>query len=269
MEKLTTNLLPTLPLRRKNTYKYDYGSLLIIGGSSAYLGAPILAGVAAFRMGTGLVTIALPENLYHRYHPEHPSLIIRPFANLDELITIMEKTTAVIFGPGIDINNPQNNVILEFLLNQKVPLLIDAGGLDILKQIDLTKYQNRDFVFTPHLGEAKRLLDGKEPAVNYQSLIYQQNVLVLKGSVTIIANHQQSFLADRGSNAMAKAGMGDVLSGMIGALLAQGYSSLDAAKLGVYLHQSAARIAVQEIGDISLMSEDVINAIPKAIKELR
>ncbi|MGI6714475.1 MAG: NAD(P)H-hydrate dehydratase [Bacilli bacterium] len=269
MEKLQRLNLPDLPLRRDNTHKYDYGSLLIIGGSSSYLGAPILTGAAAFRLGTGLVTIALPEQLYQRYQPTYPSLIIRPFASLEALRTLLEQATAVVFGPGIDKDNSQNKDILLLLFESQLPLLIDASGLDILKMIKREDYHDRDFILTPHLGEARRLLDGKNPMEFYDELIYKRNVLILKGPVTIIGSQKHRFLADRGSSAMAKAGMGDVLSGIIGSLLAQGYSSLDAAKLGVYLHQSAAKFAVETRGDISLMSEDVIDSIPEAIKEIK
>ena len=112
------------------------------------------------------------------------------------------------------------------------------------------------------------MLDGLDPLSNYELLIKDNLTLVLKGSKTLIANSSECLLATKGSAALAKAGMGDVLSGIIGALLAQGYKPLEAAKLGVYIQQSAHIIALETSSPLSLMSEDIISSLPTAWNKL-
>ena len=269
MPQLTISDLPSLPLRRANTHKYDYGSLLVIGGSIGYFGAPQLASRAAFRMGTGLVTMALPADIYYQFQPHFFSQMIFPYSSPNELMALLKKKTAVVFGPGMDAQQVVNQEMLKMILATKIPIVIDAGALDIFKTLIPHMSDLSQVVITPHLGEAKRLLDGQDPLSNYADLLIKHLTLVLKGATTIVAQDHRVFDATRGSAAMAKAGMGDVLAGMIGGLLAQGYVPLAAAKLAVYLHQEAARIAWSQKGDVSLISEDVIEALPEAIAKLR
>ncbi|MDD3389438.1 MAG: NAD(P)H-hydrate dehydratase [Bacilli bacterium] len=265
MKQLLELDLPQIPFRRANTHKYDYGSLLVIGGSIGFFGAPQLASKASLRLGVGLVTLALPQEIYYRFEPQFFSQMIFPFAHPQDIVALLKKKTAVVFGPGLDSNIIENLEILKLLLAEKIPLVIDAGGLDIFKPLLDSNEDFSQVVITPHLGEAKRLLDDGDPLVNYSRLTINNLTLVLKGPTTLIAHKDQLFEANQGSSAMAKAGMGDVLAGMIGALLAQGYTPLEAAKLATYLHQEAARIAINQQGKISLISEDVIDALPIAL----
>ncbi len=268
MKELLVKNLALLPKRSKEGHKYTYGSLLIIGGSIGYLGAPELSGLAALRSGVGLASIALPNDIYYSFKKDVLSLMFFPYQTSSDIKALLPKKTAVVFGPGLNKDDPQNEAVLETLLTAKIALLIDASGLDIFKRV-MDKFDDfANVVITPHLGEAARLLDGLDPLTNYELLLKKNITLVLKGSTTIIAKNNERFLANNGHPAMAVAGMGDVLSGVIGAFLAEGYSPLEASKLGVYIHQAAARYALKATHEISLISEDVINSLPFVYDEL-
>ncbi len=268
LKELTLQNLQAAPQRISESHKYTYGSLLVIGGSLNYMGAPQLAAQAAFKCGVGLVSIALPAHTYFKFEQKVLSAIIFPFFTKENIKERLDKFSAVVFGPGLDIKSKLHLQVLEMLLESKIPLLIDASGLHLFKKVAAKFDDLSQVVITPHLGEATTLLDGLDPLSNYELLIKDNLTLVLKGSKTLIANSSECLLATKGSAALAKAGMGDVLSGIIGALLAQGYKPLEAAKLGVYIQQSAHIIALETSSPLSLMSEDIISSLPTAWNKL-
>jgi len=258
-----------IPIRKRasKTNKYDYGNVLIFGGSIGYFGAPALSALAAYRTGSGLVSVALEEEDYPFYLNLNPEVMIKRYLDLEEVDKLLIGKDAALFGPGLE-DNLINEKILRLLLSKDIPLVIDATGLMILKRIGFTD-NLKHCILTPHMGEARRLLDDEDPQAKSGVLTSLGAVVIFKDNVTSIMDDEHAFLSDRGHPGMAKAGSGDVLSGVILSLLGQGYARIEAAKLGVYLHQVAGSIAVAECGEHSLIASDIISALGKAISGSR
>jgi hydroxyethylthiazole kinase-like uncharacterized protein yjeF len=238
------------------------GHVLIVGGDVGHSGAPLMAAMAALRVGAGLVTIAT--------HPAHASVLnltcpevmcqgIRFVSSLQKLLT---KATVVVVGPGLG-QSPWAKRLLAMVLESKHPLIVDADGLNLLAK---NPQAQRHWILTPHPGEAARLLNTTVQDVQCDRLTALQNlqqryegVVVLKGAGTLVAGlHQLPALCDAGNPGMATGGMGDVLSGVIGALVAQGVPLGDAAKLGVCIHAEAADLAVVGQGERGLIATDLL-----------
>lgn len=263
-----TNLPPILP-RQKQTNKYDYGSILIIGGSLGFLGAPALSALAAYRTGSGLVTVLVQKKDFPFYHNLTPEVMLRPYENLHDINEALIKKDAVLFGPGLKGDDPLNEDVLWLLLERKIPLVIDASGLTIFKRLLEQDRHFENVIITPHVGEAKRLLDTQEPQKELAKLTQKGITVVLKDADVWIANEHVLYLADRGNPGMATAGSGDVLSGIIVSYLGQKKLPIEAAQLGVFIHQSAGGFAQVEVGEESLMATDIIKHIPEAIQTIK
>ncbi len=263
MKKITKDELLPLPKRSKQTNKYDFGNIVIFGGSIGFFGAPALSSLAAYRTGSGLVSIALEENDYSLYVNLNPEVMIKRFIDIEEVDKILENKDAVLFGPGLE-DNLMNERILKLLLRKNIPLVIDATGLTILKKVGLNKRLDH-VILTPHMGEAKRLLDSQEPHKEIHTLTSLGATVVLKDAVTTVYAKQYEGQLDFGNPGMAKAGSGDVLAGIIVSLLGQNYTYLEAAKYGVYLHQIAGGIACERRGEHSLLASDIIDSISEAL----
>lgn len=278
MQKISTaKIKKLLGTRDSNTHKGDYGKILIIAGSVGMAGAAVLSGRGAYCSGAGLVAFGVPEQLF-------PILQI----TLPEAICIPRKPgkidythyDSIILGPGLGVHRDNATLIDEILKSYNGFLVIDADGLNCISQYDLyqalldTKAQ---VVMTPHPGEAKRLL-GVTEIENREtfavSLSKTFNVTaVLKGAGTIIASTLPTgqtvvYINATGNPGMATAGSGDVLAGVIGSLLAQGLSPVDAATTGVYFHGAAGDLAASEVGETGLMASDICRYIPYAIKKI-
>ncbi|MFA5480785.1 MAG: NAD(P)H-hydrate dehydratase [Bacilli bacterium] len=263
MQKMTFEDVVPLAKRRKETNKYDYGNIVVFGGSIGFFGAPALSALAAYRTGSGLVSIALEEDDYAFFVNLNPEVMIKRFIDVEEVEKVIKNKDAVLFGPGLE-DNLMNERILRLLLNTNIPLVIDATGLTILKRIGFDQRLNH-VILTPHIGEARRLLDVEEPQMELKTLTDLGAVVVLKDAVTIIASNEANMASDFGHPGMAKAGSGDVLAGIIASLLGQKYSLLEAAKYGVYLHSIAGQIAVKKCGEHSVVASDIISAISASI----
>lgn len=249
MKKIAKDELRPLSKRSKHTNKYDYGHVLIFGGSIGFFGAPALSALAAYRAGSGLVSIALEEDDYAFYVNMNPEVMVKRYIDIEEVEKMLENKDAVLFGPGL-ADNLMNERILKLLLRKNIPLVIDATGLTILKKVGLGKRFDH-VILTPHMGEARRLLESEEPAKEVSTLTSLGATVVLKDAVTAIYTKQFEGQLDYGHPGMAKAGSGDVLAGIIASLLGQKYSLFDAAKYGVYLHQIAGQIAVENAESIA------------------
>jgi len=267
--KLGFENLPKLNARSKQTNKYDYGSVLIIGGSVGFFGAPALSALAAYRSGSGLVTVMVQKKDYPFYQNLNPEVMVRPYENLHDLNEALIKKDAVLFGPGLQGDDSLNEDVLWLLLQKNIPLVIDASGLTTLKRLLDEDRRFDQVVVTPHIGEAKRLLDTEEPLKEVERLTQKGMTVVFKGADVWIANRKELYVADRGNPGMATAGSGDVLAGIIVSYLGQKKLPIEAAQLGVYIHQSAGGLAKDEVGEESLMASDIIRYLPKAIQELK
>ncbi len=254
-----------IPPRPKDAHKGLFGHVLIVGGGLGMPGAVALAAKASLRVGAGMVTIAtLP--LYAQsalsYIPEAMIYGIEDPSDLDDLIA---RASVCVVGPGLGEDDWARSLFSK-LLTITLPLVIDASALHLLAGNDVQFKSRGHWVLTPHPGEAALLLDcsAKEIQNNRQAAaarIQQQygGTVVLKGQESLVVNPaQQVFLCEAGNPGMATAGMGDVLSGVIAGLIAQGVSIADAAHLGVWLHASAGDDAAKAYGERGLIASDLM-----------
>lgn len=258
-----------LPKRKHNSHKYDYGNVLILGGSIGMTGAPILSGLAALRCGSGLVTIGIQKKHYDYITKTYPELMIKPYDSLNDVIY---KKDVVGFGPGLGRYDSTYYDLLRELIDSGLPLVIDADGLFYLKDLLNEIHDGQNIIMTPHVGELAMLLgiDSKsileDPMKYVEDLVNKYNfTVVLKGTGTIIANREYSIIGHFGNPGMATAGSGDVLTGIITSLVGQGLSLMNAAILGVYLHGLAGNYARDEVGEYSLIATDIIKYLSNAI----
>lgn len=262
--------LSFLAPRKRNSHKGDFGHVLVIGGGLGMAGAAALAAKATLRVGAGAVTIAT--------HPEHvsamisviPEAMVWGIEEANDLLALLKNVSFCILGPGLGESEWAKNIFLVALSSQ-LPMVIDASALRLLA---LAPQTDDNWILTPHPGEAASLLACSSKEIQQDRLgsacLIQKKyggVVVLKGVGSVIATvEKNNFICSQGNPGMASAGMGDVLSGIIGGLVAQGYSLSEAAKLGVWLHALVGDKISQEQGEQGLLASDLINALPKMLK---
>jgi ADP-dependent NAD(P)H-hydrate dehydratase len=275
--------IPKLKPRAVDGHKGDYGKVCIIAGSVGMSGAAALAGRAALRAGAGLVRVATPKSILPIVAAIEPSFTTIALPEDSEgrisakaihaVLEAVEQNDAVAFGPGIGTSGALRS-ILETLLDQpNLRLVIDADGLNNLAGIkNWPARLKAKLILTPHPGEMKRLWSGlfrEELPVDRQEQALQlaqriNTIVVLKGAGTVVTDGEKVYINKTGNPGMATAGSGDVLTGVITALLGQGLSDFDAAVLGVYIHGLAGDIAAEKVGQVSLMTTDIIDSLPDA-----
>lgn len=266
-----------IPKRKAEAHKGSYGRLLVIGGSAGLTGAPVLAGMGALRSGAGLVTLGLREGLVLSEKPME--LMVRPWSEIHRLIETSKlgrEYDAVIIGPGLSREPDGRDLLLKLLVQETPAKVLDADALNILSTEDnwWTKAKG-PLILTPHPGEMARLtglsiaeIQKDRLAVAQERAGLWQAVLVLKGAGTIVASPDGSVYVNlTGNPGMATGGTGDILSGMIGALLGQGLSPLDSACLGVYMHGAAADLVGEELGYAGMIAGDLLSRLPLVFKE--
>lgn len=256
-----------LPPRSPAAHKGDFGKLLIIGGQEGTIGAPILAGKAALRTGAGLVYI-ITNSKQPITIGDCLELQIQNFANSKKLQELINKASVLLLGPGLGTDyNAQ--ICFEYAINSSLPLIIDADGLNLLAEnfSNLrSKIKHRgNWILTPHPKEAARLLNtdvatienNRFAAAEQLANIFNATV-VLKGAGTLIKSPDSPiYVCDGGNPGMATAGMGDVLAGIIAALVAQHVSIQDASSLGSFIH-AVAGDAVSKQGQRGMIASDVL-----------
>lgn len=253
-----------LPPRSRASHKGYFGHVLLIGGNHGYSGAIRLAGEAALRCGAGLVSIASRATHSSVLNNGRPELMCHAVEDLAALRPLLYKATVVVIGPGLGQDDWAQTMLLGVLADAKACVL-DADALNLLA----TQPMKRDnWILTPHPGEAARLLDcsTRDIAVDRFAAIKNLQdryggVIVLKGAGSLIADQQGIYVDTTGNPGMASGGMGDVLAGMVGALLAQNLSAIDAAKLAVYVHGEAADSIAEEAGERGMLASDLMPKI--------
>jgi NAD(P)H-hydrate epimerase len=256
-----TSLHGLMPGRRRDMHKGDAGHVLVIGGDRGMPGAARLAGEAAYRAGAGLVMLAT--------HPEHaahigaarPELIVHGVATPQELRPLLERADVIAVGPGLG-QGEWGDALFGAALDAKLPMVVDADALNTLATDPL---MHADWILTPHPGEAARMLGMSKQEIQadrfaavHELVASFGGVCVLKGAGTLIASLYDGVVSvcDRGNPGMASGGMGDVLTGVIAGLRAQGLISPVAARLGVWLH-AAAGDDVAASGEIGMLASDL------------
>jgi NAD(P)H-hydrate epimerase len=274
--------LPPLPERPAVGHKGMFGRVLIVGGNDGMIGAPAFAGAAALRMGAGLVQLAVPRSALAAalsITPECIGIGLGKVSAKDDLLKAADLADAVVIGPGLG-RTPEAEARLVRLVRLEKPMVIDADGLNILAAMKKwPAFFKARAVLTPHPGEMKRLakLIGRENvpsddegrtdiAAALATTVGQ--VVVLKGNRTVVTDGRRAYLNQTGDSTLSKAGTGDVLSGMLATLLAQGMERFEAATLGVHLHGMAGEIAGQRFGRRSALAREVIDAIGEALRQV-
>jgi ADP-dependent NAD(P)H-hydrate dehydratase len=285
MQEIET--IPKLKPRAIDGHKGDYGKVCIIAGSLGMSGAAALAGRAALRTGAGLVRVATPKSVLPIVASIEPSFTTIPLPEdthgrisskaINPILEIIDENDALAFGPGIGISG-ELRLVLETLLEQdQLQTAIDADGLNNLAGIkNWPVILKARLVLTPHPGEMKRLWSGlfreKLPAERQEQAAQlakrTKTVVALKGAGTVVSDGEKVYINKTGNPGMATAGSGDVLTGVITALLGQGLSEFDAAVLGVYIHGLAGDIAAEKTGQISLIATDIIDTLGQAFKKI-
>ena len=255
----------------KFAHKGTQGHALIIGGSLGKIGAVSLASMAALKSGCGLITAFVPKcgtNAIQSYFPE--AMVIQDNnKHYISSIAFDVQPDAIAIGMGMGTEKESKQAFHQFLKTNSSPLIIDADALNILSENSewLNELQPNT-ILTPHLGELKRLIG--EWKNDYQKIEKTRNfaqrnnlIVVVKGAHTLIVDSAMLYVNSSGTPALATAGSGDVLSGIIVGLLAQGYKPIEAAQLGVYIHGMTANITSNEINPRSFVASDIINNISK------
>lgn len=275
----TVSKPPRLPERPRDGHKGLFGRVLIVGGSRDMLGAPVLAGTAALRMGAGLVQVAMPRGILPAALSVSPELIglgLESKQDEQRLIDAANAADAVVVGPGLGASAQARSLLLKLIKLARL-MVIDADGLNILSQQKRWPVTFKAFaVLTPHPGEMKRLGKlirrndvpaddaGRIDLATVAANAFGQ-IVVLKGHRTVVTDGSRVYINQTGDSSLSKAGSGDVLSGIISTFLAQKMDRFEAACAGVWLHGKAGEIAGAIIGARSVLAREVIDAIPAAI----
>ena len=266
-------LAALLPYPDANTDKYRRGMCVLFAGNARFGGAAVLATKACQRMGAGYVKVHTAPGNEVLIRLSAPSAVVRTWSStvLAHLADAAERhPVAYVVGPGFDADDGDVRQILSAVLKTVAPVCVDGGALQMLATrqakalLELRAQAGQATVITPHLGEAVKLA---RELVRFLAENLQVTA-VLKGPLTFICHGAEIVCMDRGTAALAKAGTGDVLAGMAGALLAQGLEAPDAAVLATVLHALAGRIAAEAFTDIAVLPEDIIESIPRAIMAL-
>ena len=291
-EKFITNefVKELLPLRKQDSHKGSFGSILNIAGSTNYKGAAFLSSKAALKTGAGYITLATVKDVINSVSVLCPEVVCFPLEEKNgtisqkeykKIIEILPKYTVLQIGCGISSMGKNQANIENFVKNLfsavtdfKNPLIIDADGLNIISELKI-KNLPKNTVLTPHPKELSRLLkvdvsEIQNNRIKFAKIAAQKyySTVVLKGYQSVITNGEEVFVNSTGNSALSKAGTGDVLTGMIGGLCSQGLKPFDAAILGVYLHGLAGEIASKDLTEYSVNASELIEYIPQAIKKI-
>jgi ADP-dependent NAD(P)H-hydrate dehydratase / NAD(P)H-hydrate epimerase len=276
-----------VPNRKPDTHKGTYGHLLVMAGSRGKTGAAILACRAAMRSGAGLVTLAAPRSLNNILASSLVEVMTEPLRDNpaeemelpsdDDWRRLLERKNVLLFGPGIGVSDSTQSALHWLLKNLDIPWVIDADGLNNLAlDIERLRKAKTPPIVTPHPGEMARLIGKNTAAVNQDRIGIARSFatahhcyVVLKGARTVLATPEgKVFINSTGNPGMASGGMGDVLAGMLAALLGQGFSPEDAMKLGVYLHGFVGDYLTTQNGAIGLIASDIIEGLPAGMRAL-
>lgn len=271
--------------RPRRANKKDFGRVFILAGSKGLTGAATLASFAALRAGAGLVTLGCPDKVYPILARQHPEVMVRPYPSTPDgslsdrgftAISRFLKTQDVLaIGPGLGRHPSTSRLIQRLTKHSSAQLVIDADGINAFQgRTSIFKHCDAPPILTPHPGEFVRVFNGKKPINEserkkraLQVARTFKVILVLKGWHTVVAApYGRAWINPTGNPGMATGGTGDVLTGIIAALIGQGIFPYDAARFGVYLHGLAGDLAARKKGEISLVAGDIIEFLSPAIQ---
>jgi hydroxyethylthiazole kinase-like uncharacterized protein yjeF len=286
--KIATNDPETIPARKKDTHKGNYGKALFIAGSSNYLGAPYFAAESFLKAGGGLSFLATPGNISAFIGNKGSEIIFLPqkstksgsisLENKQQLLEFSENVNFVVIGPGLSLDKETQTLVRELTAEVKKPLLIDGDGISaVANNLEYVKKRKAPTVLTPHVGEMARIAKQTTENILKNKINVLQNTakelnaaIVLKGAHSLIGyTDKRVFVNLSGNPGMATAGSGDVLTGTIVAMYGLGFAVNDAVRMGVFIHGMAGDLAAEKKGEDGLIASDIMNHLPLSMKTYR
>jgi ADP-dependent NAD(P)H-hydrate dehydratase len=282
--------LPRIAPRERTTSKRDYGRVVVVGGSAGMAGAPALTAMAALRSGAGLVELAVPERVVTIAAGFDPCVMTRGFeaepdgtfavAAGPSLRTRVGAADAVAIGPGIGRTPAVMAIVHELWCDLTQPAVFDADALFALAALDAARLASHagPRILTPHAGEMLRLLGADPAAARGRDRPWLEAraadmaralgaVIVLKGPATFIVDGSRHARNETGNPGMATGGTGDVLTGIVATLLAQGLGPFDTARLATWVHGRAGDLAAHDLGEISMTARDLLDRLSRAWRD--
>lgn len=279
----TVSALPPLPVRPADGHKGTFGTVLVVAGSRGMSGAAVLSGSAAVRGGAGLVRVACPSDIQAVVASGNPCYLTSGLTGADhvdeyadQVLNLAKTADVIAVGPGLGQSDAVRDMVRQQVVAGDTPLVLDADALNVLVPIpDGLRDRKAAVVLTPHPGEFARLTGTTTAQVQANRLnlaigFAQQwhVVLLLKGQHTIVTDGSRVYVNGTGNPGMATGGTGDVLTGLIAALIGQGMSAFDAAVLGAWVHGRAGDLAAEAVGQTALCATDVLSHLPLALREV-
>jgi NAD(P)H-hydrate epimerase len=283
-ENLARSLVPERP---KDSHKGTFGRLLVIAGSAGLTGAASLACEAAFRAGVGMVTLGIPRSLNLAMETRLTETMTRPLpetdsqslslAAFDEIAEMAGRMSAMAVGPGLSTHPETQELIQKLASEIDIPMVVDADGLNALVgKTDILTSRREPTIVSPHPGEMARLaelpiseVEQKREEIAARCASIWRVEVILKGAPSVVgASDGELYVNTTGNPGMATAGSGDVLTGILGALLCQGVRPEDAAVLGTYLHGLAGDCAAERFTSRAMIAGDIISHLPDAWRRL-
>jgi ADP-dependent NAD(P)H-hydrate dehydratase len=283
----TVTHLPVLPPRPADSNKGSFGRILIVAGSRGMSGAAVLCGSASLRGGAGLVKVAVPRDVWPQVAVSNICLMTVPLDQDNEGNLTPEAITAataaaqesdvVALGPGLGRGPDRTQLVATIVSHAAAPLVLDADGLNACAgNLAILARRVGPTVITPHPGEFGRLVDktaaqvqADRPALAADFARRHRLIVLLKGHQTLVTDGSRMYVNTTGNPGMATAGSGDVLTGLIAALLGQKLTPFEAAQLGAHLHGLAGDLARNEFGEVGLIATDLIDFLPAATKRMK
>ena len=273
-----------LPKREPVTHKYSFGRALVIAGSRGYTGAPVLAANACERSGAGLTRLLVPESIYTAAALKVDGTVVTPLAEAADgsvsaeaaprVLAFLQGAGACVIGPGLGTGEGARELVRAVVRNAACPLILDADALTVCAgEPALLRQCRAPVILTPHEGEFRRLggdlSEGRLKGALQFTKEFPTLTLILKGYGTLLCRGRDAIVNPTGGPAMAKGGSGDVLCGILCALLAQGFEPGFAARCGVWLHGLAGDLCARDLGEYSVTPSDLIRCLPQAFLTLQ
>lgn len=273
------DVLSLLPDRNPWGHKGDFGKLLLLCGSRGYTGAAYFAAMGALRAGAGLVFLGVPESIYAIEAVKLNEPVVFPLPDeggmlsetaVPKILNRLPKMDAVLIGPGLGQSDGTLAVVKAVLENAACPVVADADGINVLRgHRDILRGRSNPTILTPHAGEFTRLggVIGNDRMAAAMTLAGDLGcVVLLKGHETCVTDGKTLYVNPTGNPGMAVGGSGDVLAGIITALLGQGLAPLEAAACGAWLHGAAGDLCAKALGQYGMLPTDMLNTLPRLLK---
>lgn len=276
-----------VPVRARSSHKGDFGHVLVLAGSPQYTGAASLCTYGALRSGAGLVTLGIPRGLQSIYQVKLTESMTLPLPETEEgalseeaypyIMKFMEGVNSVALGPGISKHPSTIKLVKKIISTSHKPLVIDADGINaIAEELLVLRKAKAPLILTPHPGEMARLLhtsvksvQGDRWKITRELADKYEITIVLKGVNSVIAGSDKKiYINSSGNPGMASGGMGDILTGIIAGFLAQGFSSIDSSRLGVYIHGASGDMAASEKCEWGIIASDLLEKLPYVMNRI-